>query len=71
MSNQFPTVSFMRLPAVLALYPVGASTWWRLVRQGRAPQPVKLGPATTAWRSSDIAAFLEEKSKATATAQAA
>lgn len=39
--------------------PVGKSTWWDGVRQGRFPQPIKLGPRVTVWRSEDIEAFLE------------
>lgn len=62
--NSFPAVGFVRLPQILSVYPVGASTWWRLVRQGRAPKPVKLGPSTTAWKAEDIRAFLAEKAAA-------
>lgn len=66
-----PDVAFLRLPAVLAVYPVGRSTWWQMVREGRAPQPVKLSPGVTAWLASDIRAFLEEKSKQAVPAGAA
>lgn len=45
---------FLRLPDVLKLYPVSKSTWWAGVKEGRYPQPVKLGPKMTAWRSEDI-----------------
>lgn len=62
--NSFPSIGFVRLPTVLSVYPVGASTWWRMVRMGHAPKPVKLGPGTTAWRCEDIRAFIEEKGKA-------
>lgn len=30
-------------------YPVSRATWWRWVREGKAPQPHKLGPNTTVW----------------------
>lgn len=49
---------FMRLPQVLALFPVGKSTWWAGVKEGRFPKPVKLGPRTTAWRVEDIRALI-------------
>ena len=39
---------------VPALIPVSRSTWWRGVKSGRFPAPVKLGPSITAWRSEDI-----------------
>lgn len=40
-------------------YPVGRSTWWAGVKSGKFPQPVKLGPKTTAWRAEDIRALIE------------
>lgn len=46
-------------PPIPALIPIGKSTWWQWVRNGKAPAPVKLGPRTTAWRSADIAALVE------------
>jgi prophage regulatory protein len=49
-----PTEGFVRLPLILALIPVGRSTWWAGVKSGRYPPPVKLGPRTTAWRVEDI-----------------
>lgn len=55
---------FLRLPQVLAIIPVSRSTWWSRVRSGDFPQPVKLGPRTTAWRAADIAALLERLSSA-------
>jgi predicted DNA-binding transcriptional regulator AlpA len=54
-------LGFMRLPQVLAVYPVGKSTWWAGVKAGRFPKPVKLGPRTTAWRLEDIRALIESK----------
>jgi prophage regulatory protein len=54
----FDLPGYSRLPTILAVYPVCAATWWNLVRDGKAPRPVKLGPRTTAWKNSDIKAFL-------------
>lgn len=45
---------FVRLPAILKVIPVGRSTWWAKVKSGEYPQPVKLGPNTSAWRSEEI-----------------
>lgn len=50
---------YMRLPAVLKIFPVGRSTWWAGVKEGRFPQPVKLGPKTTAWKIQDIRELIE------------
>ena len=52
-------IGFIRLPEVLALYPVGERSWWRGVAEGRFPRPVKLSRAVTAWRVSDIRRLLE------------
>ena len=52
-----PKAGFVRLRTILAPrgpIPVGKSTWWQGVRDGRFPTPVKLGPKTTAWRVEDI-----------------
>lgn len=44
----------LRLPEVLAVFPVSASTWWEGVRAGRYPKSVKVGPRCTCWRAADI-----------------
>ena len=51
--------SLLRLPQVLAKVPVSKSAWWAGVKAGKFPQPVKLGPRTTAWRTRDILALVE------------
>lgn len=38
-------------------YKVSRSTIWRWAQAGRLPQPVKLSPGCSRWRSSDIAAW--------------
>ncbi|MCB1466040.1 MAG: AlpA family phage regulatory protein [Rhizobiaceae bacterium] len=63
MSNRksLPETGFLRLRAIVAPdgpIPVGKSTWWQGVRDGRFPKPVKLGPKTTAWRVEDIRALI-------------
>lgn len=54
-----PVDGFLRLPQVLALYPVSKSCWWNGIAAGRFPAGVKLSPHTTAWRASDIKALIE------------
>lgn len=62
--NQYHPVSpangFLRLPQILSLVPVGKSTWWRWVAEGKAPKPLKLGAKTTVWNAEEIAVFLEK-----------
>ncbi len=38
--------------------PVGKSTWWAGVKDGRFPKPVKLGERITVWRVEDIRALV-------------
>ena len=49
----------LRINQVLAIVPIGRSSWWEGCRTGRYPKPVKLGPRTTVWRAEDIVAFIE------------
>lgn len=56
-----PSEGYVRLPQVLAAFPVSRSTWLAGVKAGRFPKPVKLGPRTTAWRVADIRALLEQE----------
>lgn len=56
----------LRLPEVLALYPVSASTWWEGVRAGRFPASVKLGARCTCWRAADVRALIERAKAAAA-----
>ena len=58
-----PAIGYVRLSIILAIIPVGKSTWWAGCKTGRFPKPVKLGPRTTAWRVEDIAALLEKFGK--------
>jgi predicted DNA-binding transcriptional regulator AlpA len=61
-SNQtrIPATGFLRLPQVLSLFPIGRSTWWRGVKEGRYPKPVKISVRTSAWRTQDILDLLEK-----------
>jgi prophage regulatory protein len=52
-----PPSGFIRLKYILAPLgpmPVGKSTWWAGVKSGRYPQPIKIGPRTTAWKVEDV-----------------
>lgn len=43
---------------IAAIIPVGASSFWLGIKQGRYPQPIKLGPKTTVWLASEIYALV-------------
>jgi prophage regulatory protein len=64
-----PATGYLRLPEVLRVYPVGKSTWWAMVRDGRAPAPVKLGMRCTAWRVEDVVALIERTASGNQQAQ--
>ena len=53
-NHSLPETGFLRLPDVLKVFPVSKSSWWAGIKEGRYPQPVKLGPKMTAWRVEDI-----------------
>ena len=49
-----------------ALVPFSPATLWRKVKSGEFPAPQKLSTSITAWRRSDIEAWLKEKGASTA-----
>jgi len=60
--NLLPETGFVRLPTILKIFPIGRSTWWQGVKDGKFPKPVKLGKRTTAWKVEDIKALIEKHS---------
>lgn len=63
--NGFPQTGFVRLSQILAPVgpiPVSKSTWWQGVKDGRFPQPQKLGPRTTVWKAEDVRSLFEDGS---------
>jgi prophage regulatory protein len=52
-----------RIQHVLTVVPIGRSTIWLWVRQGRFPKPIKYG-AITVWRRDDVLAWLQQVAKA-------
>jgi len=55
-----PDEGFVLEKTVLALYPVGRTTWWQGVRDGRFPKPCRLSARRVGWRVSDIRRLLSE-----------
>lgn len=55
-----PHTGFLRLDQVLQLIPISQSSWYSGIKNGRFPQPVKLGPRTTAYRAEDIRKLIDE-----------
>ena len=59
--DSLPATGYMRLPAVLAVFPVSKSTWWAGVKAGRYPAGRKLSQRVTAWRTEEIRALIEQE----------
>jgi predicted DNA-binding transcriptional regulator AlpA len=65
--HDLPKEGFLRLNQIVgskttpAIIPISKSSWWAGVKEGRFPQPVKLGKRTTVWRISDIRLLIEKK----------
>ena len=57
------TTVLLRLPQVLARFPVSKSHWWSGVKQGIYPEPIRLSSRCTMWRSEDIDQLINEVSK--------
>lgn len=62
-TEDWPKTGFLRLSQIIGPnqpLPISNSTWWAGVKSGRFPQPVKLGPRTTAWRVEEIVALIAQ-----------
>lgn len=67
---EIPATGFLRVaqivgdpkasPPVPAIIPISKSAWWLGVKNGRYPQPVKLGPRTTVWKVEDIRNLIDQ-----------
>ncbi|MBN2034829.1 MAG: AlpA family phage regulatory protein [Deltaproteobacteria bacterium] len=54
------TQRFLRLPQVLEIFPISKSTWWKGIKEGRFPRPIKLTERTSVWSRSDIDALCDK-----------
>jgi prophage regulatory protein len=54
-----PNEGYLRLPAILSVFPAFRSTWWAGISAGRFPKGFKLGPRVTAWKVEDIRKLIE------------
>jgi predicted DNA-binding transcriptional regulator AlpA len=68
-----PATGFLRLyniigrpptenrPGIAALVPVSATTFWKWVREGKAPKPCRLPGNVTAWRVEEIRDWMQSQ----------
>ena len=61
-TKSLPDVGFVRLPQILAVFPVRKSTWWAGCKSGKYPKPVKHG-GVTFWKAEDIRELIESVEK--------
>lgn len=52
--DQLPNSAYVRLPVMIYLYGVSATTIWRYIGKKKIPAPVKLTPRTTCWNVGEI-----------------
>jgi predicted DNA-binding transcriptional regulator AlpA len=53
----------LRLKQVLKIITISRSELWRKVKSNILPTPIKLSPAVTVWRYTDILSFIERHAK--------
>lgn len=58
--NALPENALLKLPQVLALYPVSKSSWYAGIKSGIYPRGKKIGVRSIAWKSSDVQALLDQ-----------
>jgi len=57
MNNTQPEILLRQKQLLRDYVPVGRVTWWRWIKAGKAPPPVRIGLRMVAWRQSDILAW--------------
>ncbi|RAK61942.1 helix-turn-helix transcriptional regulator [Phenylobacterium kunshanense] len=40
---------------------LGRTTWWRMMRSGSAPRPIRISPGRVAWLEADILDWIAER----------
>ena len=65
MSNK-PAIKILRIRDVLERVGIKRSTLYNLMKTGAFPRPVPLSPGAVGWRSDDIDAWIESRSRRSA-----
>lgn len=58
--EQLPIDGMSRFSQIKKFLPISREKWRQLVRDGKAPSPVKLGIRCTMWRNSELHKFLDD-----------
>ncbi len=60
-----PATGYIRQSQLIPdIIPVSSATFWRMVKAGEFPKPVKLTERCTAWKVEDIRAWMKSKDAA-------
>ena len=63
-ANESVSDILLRLPQVLAIVRASRSSVYSWMAKGLFPKPIRIGPRATAWRWSDILAWIESRQRA-------
>ncbi len=55
-----PLDGFSRLSQILPFLPIGESTFWKWVKEGKAPQPIKLSSNVSVFSNRELHAWFDE-----------
>ena len=55
------TDSFLRLPKVKQLTGFGRSQIYHLIKQGKFPKQIHIGPNSVAWLDSEVSEWMKER----------
>ena len=61
--NTINETRLLRLPEVLAIFPVSRSSWYLGISKGVYPRGIKISERTVAWSAEDINKLIREVSK--------
>ncbi|MFC2952308.1 helix-turn-helix transcriptional regulator [Marinicaulis aureus] len=64
--TSLPPEGLSRIDRVLEIIPTSRTSWYRGIKEGRYPAPVKIGPNQAAWRNSDIIELAQRLSSSAA-----
>ena len=60
---QVTDIQLLNAKEVCAAVGISTATMYRLIRNGKFPRPLKLGPQATRWRFDEVAAHIERLSE--------
>lgn len=63
-AQTLPQHGLVRFNELIRFIPLGRTTLYKWIKQGKFPAPVKLSPTVAAWRCEDIHAWLKQQSTA-------